>query len=560
MSVGNAPIEIDLTSHNKNLITGRNGSSKSTLMDAVCFSLFGKPHRNINKNQLINSVNKKNCIVEIEFTVGTIDYKVIRGMKPNIFEIYQSGELMNKSADVRDYQKVLEQQILKLNYKSFTQVEILGAASFTPFMQLSPANRRDVIEDVLDTHIYSIMNTINKEKISQNKEELQTVEIELKGIMNDIESQTKLVRTLSESKDNRVAEIRKEIDDANSELNKLTESLIQFNEEISELNNLTVDASKTSTLLDECKKRIYTREVGISNIEKQHAFFKNNSECPSCKQSITDEHKTPIITELNSNIDKLKQENTGLKEKFIGLTEKSTEIERVNKIIQQKNISIGGINGSIKSLHNVIKNLNVELEKTSAQDKNITLEKEKHAALVASGKALMIKKNTIQEMQNIANISSTILKDSGIKTTIIREYLPTINATINKYLDKMDFYVNFELDENFNETIKSRHRDEFSYASFSEGEKQSIDIAILLAWRHIAKLKNSINTNILFMDETLNGNLDDVAIDLLLEIIDDLSKETNIFLITHNVEAFINRFDRIIKFEKQGNFSVKNEF
>lgn len=560
MSVGNSPVELDFTSHKKNLISGANGSSKSTLVDCICFALFGKPHRAINKNQLINSVNGKNCLVEIEFSVGSINYRVVRGIKPNIFEIYQDGKLINKSADTRDYQKVLEQQILKLNYKSFTQVEILGSASFTPFMQLTPSNRRDVIEDVLDTLIYSTMNSLNKEKMAANKEELAETESLLRTAVAETEAQTKLIKSLSESKDNIITEINSKIESSSSELNKLTENLIQVTEEIAELQVLISDSNKTGLLLEECKKRIYTKESNIQSIEKQFSFFKSNSECPTCKQGIPEKYKSSVITELNTSTNNLQTENKQLKTKLIELTEKSTEIDRVNKIIQQKNIFAGGINGSIKSLQSTIKSLKDDLEKTSKQDNDIRKEKDKHSELITNGKSLMIQKSALQEYQQLTNISSAILKDSGIKSTIIKEYLPIINATINKYLDKMDFFVNFELDENFNESIKSRYRDDFSYASFSEGEKQKLDIAILLSWRHIAKLKNSINTNILFMDETLNGNLDEASVELLLDIIDDISKETNIFLITHNVDAFINRFDRVIKFEKVGNFSVKHEF
>lgn len=560
LSSGSSPIEIDFTSHKKNLIYGSNGAGKSSVLDVICFVLFGKPHRSINKNQLINSINGKGCYTEIEFSVGSINYQVVRGIKPNIFEIYQGGELINKSADTRDYQKVLEQQILKLNYKSFTQVEILGSASFTPFMQLTPSNRRDVIEDVLDTLIYSTMNSLNKEKMAANKEELAETESLLRTAIAETDAQTKLIKSLSESKDNIITEIHSKIESSSNELNKLTENLIQVTEEIADLQVLISDSNKTGLLLEECKKRIYTKESNIQSIERQFSFFKSNSECPTCKQGIPEQYKSSVITELNTSTNNLQTENKQLKTKLIELTEKSTEIDRVNKIIQQKNIFAGGINGSIKSLQSTIKSLKDDLEKTSKQDNDIRKEKDKHSELIANGKSLMIQKNALQEYQQLTNISSAILKDSGIKSTIIKEYLPIINATINKYLDKMDFFVNFELDENFNESIKSRYRDDFSYASFSEGEKQRLDIAILLSWRHIAKLKNSINTNILFMDETLNGNLDDASIELLLDIIDDLSKETNIFLITHNVDAFINRFDRAIKFEKTGNFSVKHEF
>lgn len=561
MATGNAMVEIDFTSHNKNLVIGANGQGKSSVLDAICYALFGKPHRNINKAQLINSVNGKNCYVEIEFSIGSIEYKVCRGMKPNIFDIYQDEQKLNKDADVRDYQKILEQQILKLNYKSFTQVEILGSASFTPFMKITPGQRREVIEDVLDTGIYSVMGSINKEKVSIYKEEIKQIDYKLNTIVSALEAQKKIISSLSESRDNIKIDIQEKIEKNTNELSGLMDSLLTLTEESSVLQNKIINSDKITNLIDECKKRIMAKEIENSNIDTQLGFFIDKDECPSCKQNIPHEHKESIRNLLNEDFTKNNELVGVLKSKFTELQDKSKEISLINKEIQGKQISIGSINGSIKSVKELIRTLKLELEKIDNVDSsNINKEKEKQKELVESGKTLTLQKSTVQDNLRLAEISATLLKDSGIKSSIIREYLPIINSTINKYLEKMDFFVDFQLDESFNEVIKSRYRDEFSYASFSEGEKQRLDIAILLAWRHIAKMKNSINTNILFMDETLNGNLDDTSVELLLDIIDEISRETNVFLITHNVDAFINRFDRVIKFQKQGNFSTKIEF
>lgn len=560
MSVGNSGIEFDFNKAKSNLIIGKNGSSKSSVLDAICFSLFGKAHRNINKSQLINSVNGKGCLVEIEFSIGSVKYKIVRGMKPNIFEIYQNGNLMNKSSDVRDYQKILEQQILKLNYKTFTQVVILGSASFTPFMQLSPGGRREVIEDILDIGVFSIMSTLNKDRSNQTKEELMKVESDLKTTLTLLETQKKIIKNLTELHQNQVDDINNKISGQTNDLLELSEKLTVTSNELLELQNSISDSNITSRLIEECRKELYKRENAQSTLQEKIEFFDINSKCDSCDQDIPHEHKSSVTKSIKESISKITKESNKISTKLSELETRNNEIANVTRQIQAKNIAIGSINSSIDSINSNIRVLKEDLNKLANRTDSIEEEKLKKKELAQNGMELTNRKTSLIEQQQLEVIAQTLLKDNGIKTSIIREYLPIMNMTINKYLELMDFFVKFELDESFNETIKSRYRDEFTYASFSEGEKQKIDISLLFAWRHIAKLKNSVNTNILFLDEVLNSNLDSGSVELLLNMLDEMKHDSNIFVITHNTENIIDRFDRVIKFEKVGNFSTMTEF
>lgn len=558
LSTGNDPIVFDLKNSKSNIIIGKNGNGKSSVLDAICYGLFGKPHRDINKNQLINSVNQKNCLVEIYFNIGSINYKIVRGMKPNIFEIYQDNNLMNKTSDIRDYQKILEQQILKLNYKTFTQVVILGSASFTPFMQLSSHGRREVIEDILDIGIFSLMNQLNKEKSTQTKDELNEVENKIKVAISKIESQKKIISNLMdnhngiiESITNRKNKLKIELDSANNKLDILTS-------EISELiNSLPDDNNK---LIKECNTKIYKNIADKESLEQKIKFINSNSECPSCEQNIPHSHKDGIILASNEKIEYINSNLNELQSHLDNLINVSNEHSRITKLIQEKNLLISSTKTSISNITKMINECDEELKNTKNNTGNIDSEKQLTKDLANAGKQLVNRKNILMSQKNIENISGLLLKDNGIKTSIIREYLPVMNMTINKYLDMMDFFVKFELDENFNESIKSRYRDDFSYASFSEGEKQKIDVSLLLAWRNIAKLKNSVNTNILFLDEVLSTHIDANSVELLLSILDEMKKETNIFAISHTSDQFLDRFDKVIKFEKVGNFSTMTIF
>lgn len=560
MSVGNSGIEFDFNTAKSNLIIGKNGSSKSSVLDAICYSLFGKAHRNINKAQLINSVNGKNCHVEIEFSIGSVKYKIIRGMKPGIFEIYQNGNLMNKNSDIRDYQKILEQQILKLNYKTFTQVVILGSASFTPFMQLSPGGRREVIEDILDIGVFSIMNTLNKERSNLTKEEMSKVENDLNTTMTLLETQKGVIKNLTELHQTQIDDIHEKISKNNGDMVQLTDQLSTASDELMTLQNSISDIGAITKLIEECSREIYRRENSQTIFNDKLEFFRMNSKCDSCDQDIPHEHKENIVSAIQETVKKITKESKKISEKLDELTSRKNEIENINRQIQAKKIAMSAIKSSIDSIKTNIGILKSDLTKISNRTSSIELEKNKKKELAQKGLELTTRRKALIEQKNLELTAQTLLKDNGIKTSIIREYLPIMNMTINKYLEMMDFFVKFELDEGFNETIKSRYRDEFTYASFSEGEKQKIDISLLFAWRHIAKLKNSVNTNILFLDEVLNSNLDSGSVELLLAMLDDMKHDSNIFVITHNTENIIDRFDRVIKFEKVGNFSTITEF
>lgn len=556
MSVGNDGIEIKLNEGGIVGICGSNGAGKSTVMEVICFVLFNKPFRNISKPQLINSINQKDCVSEITFKIGTIQYKVIRGMKPNIFEIYQDGILLNKNADTRDYQKVLEQQILKLNYKTFTRVVILGAASFIPFMQLTSTQRREIVEDVLDIGVFSTMNQLNKEKSSITKEELSTIETKLVRLVTQIEAQTKLINSLSENHDSQITNLETKINEIRISVQATEKEIENSIAEIEELQQSILDLDKITDLYSTCKKHINQRESKISTIDSKKSFLVDHSQCPSCDQAIDESYKEKLASTLDEQFKIMQSENIKLNEKIQQLEARQAEIRSISRTIQDKNITISGYRSVIKTSESTAAQYVQEIAKLNRDTGNIDSEKDKRKEYLVSGNELNVSKKLLAEQRELETIAANLLKDTGIKTSIIREYLPIMNSTINKYLDKMDLYVNFELDESFNETIKSRHRDTFTYASFSEGEKQTIDIAILFAWRQLAKLKNSINTNILFLDEVLNGNLDSTKVDLLMHIFQDIKKDSNIFVITHKTENVIDKFEKILRFEKPGNFTT----
>lgn len=549
----------ELNSYKSNIIIGKNGCGKSTVLDSICYALFGKPHRDINKNQLINSVNQKNCLVEIYFSVGSIQYKVVRGMKPNIFEIYQDNILINKAADVRDYQKVLEQQILKLNYKTFTQVVILGSASFTPFMQLSSGGRREVIEDILDIGIFSTMNQLNKERSIQTKEELQTTENKIKITISEIESQKRIIDNMVDNHTSQLSNIQVKKIKFQNELTELYSKLEHITSDIQDLNSKLI-TKDIDTLILGCNERIYKRTANIDGLKSKIKFLHDNDSCPACSQQIPNSHKDTLTESIDNEVSKVDGEITKLSSVLNELKTEQLHNSNILKNIQEKNIIIGSVKASIANINKSIQDLELEYTNIKGMTGNIDNEKIRRKELAAIGNELISKKNVLIQQKNLENISSLLLKDNGIKTSIIREYLPIMNHTINKYLDMMDFFVKFELDESFNESIKSRYRDDFSYASFSEGEKQKIDVALLLAWRNIAKLKNSVNTNILFLDEVLSTHIDSASVELLLSILDEMKKETNIFAISHTSDQFLDRFDRVIKFEKVGNFSIMTTF
>ena len=553
LSTGNIFTQIPIDKNPTTLIVGENGAGKSTFLDAITFSLFGKPFRNINKPQLVNSINEKDCVVEIEFVVGKKNYKIIRGVKPNIFEIHCDGELLNQDAKAKDYQDMLEKLILKMNYKSFTQIVILGSTNFTPFMQLSAGERRAVIEDLLDIQIFSAMNQIVKSKVHDLKDEGAKLKIQIDTTREKIELHK---RHLDELKKN-----NKEIIDAKKleiTQNKEQISTILFDVAVLEdkidtlLTGITDDEASTKKLskFTQLEAKI---DNNIGKLEKDIEFYSVNSTCPTCDQSINnkDEKVTACnhkIGELNEGLSKLKKESDVVTERIKEIKGIQKEIQKLQQELTSKNTSSFQTSKYIKKLENEISALHTKpamSDDFKAQSKQLLNDLQKYNDA----------RKSVAEQSQHYDIVSQLLKDGGIKSKIIKQYVPVINKLVNKYLAAMDFFVNFTIDEEFKESIKSRHRDDFSYENFSEGEKKRIDLALLFTWRAVAKLKNSVNTNLLIFDEVFDGSLDINGTEEFMKLINMLNENTNIFVITHKTDQMVDKFKHTIRFNKVKNFS-----
>ena len=542
LSTGNAFTEIKLDKSFSTLIVGENGSGKSTLLDAITFALFNKPFRNISKPQLVNSINKKNSLVEVEFTIGTKAYIIRRGIAPSVFEIEIEGKLVNQDASVRDYQQYLEETILKLNYKSFTQIVVLGSASFTPFMQLPLAQRREIIEDILDISIFTKMKEVLKNKITELKEKVKLIDGELTLIKEKAKLQEQYIKTLESDKQERISKIEEEICSIQKTIESLT-TIVSVNiEEKKSLSSIESKKQKVDSLRNE-----FIRKIKESKIELE--FYHNNNDCPTCKQEISHQFKVSMSEEKLDRIDELEKAQIELSVKCEEITKNYEQyLEISQKIIE--------VNNNIITNQTILQRLLVE--KNTVQSKIGDIEKEnkklKEIAVDALDKNAI--RNELKEQQEYQTIAEHLLKDSGIKTKIIRQYLPVINKLVNKYLQAMDFFVQFDLDETFKETIKSRFRDNFSYSSFSEGEKQRIDLALIFTWRTIAKMKNSANTNLLLLDEVFDSSLDVNGTDYVMSLLNTIGEDTNVFVISHKGDQLFDKFRSQIKFEKKNNYSV----
>ena len=544
LSTGNVFTEINLSSTKTNLIVGSNGAGKSTILDALTFSLFGKPFRKISKGMLVNSINEKDTVVEIEFSKGPNKFKIVRGIKPNKLEIYQNGEMLDQSRNVNDYQKQLEQTILKMNYKSFTQIVVLGSSTFVPFMRLPTTQRREIIEDILDIQIFSMMNQVLKDKVRTSNDELKQVDYETHLAEEKINMQKDFISTMGQ----------KNLDTIASKQEKI-EVLMQEEEEIIGKNKIAIvelenfsDAKTKLRTLNTLKGKI---EQKFNTHKKQHEFFVKNTTCPTCSQSLTKELKESKITTIMESIKELQ---TGFKEMetSIALAEdREREHSSISKAIAEHNTTSLRIQKQIKEVYDEIETLQNE--------KNNTIQEEEKLIKLETD-YLNLKKlvATMKEERNTLLAATILLKDNGIKTRVIKRYLPVMNKLINQHLQNLEFYVNFNLDENFEETIKSRYRDTFTYESFSEGEKARIDIALLLTWRSIAKLKNSVDTNILILDEIFDGSLDQNGTGELGWILRNFDDNTNIFVISHK-ETLEGKFERTLLVEKHQNYSIVKE-
>jgi DNA repair exonuclease SbcCD ATPase subunit len=555
LSTGNAFTEIDLTRSTNTLIVGHNGAGKSSILDALTFGLFGKPFRKINKPQLVNSINNANTVVEIEFSIGKKQYKIVRGIKPNIFEIYCDSILVNQDAKVKDYQEHLEKFILKLNYKSFTQVVILGSASFVPFMQLSPADRRSIIEDLLDIQIFSSMNTIVKNRISTIKDEQKTVEYDTKLISEKIAFQK---QNIEEHKKNHLVEIEKktkEITDNDAYLDKVAKDIVLIQKHNQQLSDKIADKTSVSSRNTKLLTLQSKFEDSVKKLNKEISFYENNDNCPTCQQTIAEETKEKHVTEKQLKITEIGSASTKLEEEIVNVCKRLDEIDNIQKHITAHNSEVIKLNTQVTSINTYNTKLLKEIEelKTRTTSNENDDEKLKNLNLELQESTTLAEKLSMDKHYH--EYAASLLKDTGIKTKIIKQYLPVMNKLINKYLTAMDFFVNFNLNESFEETIKSRHRDEFSYASFSEGEKMRIDLALLFTWRQIAKMKNSVSTNLLVLDEVFDSSLDGVGTEEFLKLLNSLDNNTNVFVISHKGDQLFDKFRSIIKFTKKNNFS-----
>ncbi|HBZ39229.1 MAG TPA: hypothetical protein DEO59_12400 [Balneola sp.] len=553
LSTGNQFTEIQLDRNPTTLIIGENGSGKSTILDALCFGLFGKPFRNINKPQLLNSVNMAGCEVEIEFKIGSKNIKVIRGIKPNIFEIYINGKMYNQDANVRDYQKYLEQQILKLNYRSFTQVVILGSSTFIPFMQLKAKQRREVVEDILDIQIFSLMNMLLKQKLKTITEDQREAKYSVELTTEKITLQNKYIDDVKKNKNKLIKEKTKLVTGNEEEISNRQEKIGELKQSNDDLAFNSKQENEQSEKVQKLKGLHEQLKVRRSATNKYIGFFENNDDCPTCEQHIDETFKENMIVSKKSEYEKF---DSGIKDLLGELEKQETIYNAIQDYIQQireNDAEIGKINYSIKEMEKFNATLQTEIDQLqsgeiSKEDTN------KLKELKKSLKSFEKQQQKLREDQTYAEAVRNMLQDTGIKTKIIKQYLPIMNKLINTYLTSMEFYVNFTLDEKFSETIKSRFRDEFTYESFSEGEKMRIDLALLFTWRAVAKMKNSTNTNLLMLDEIFDSSLDSTGTDEFLKILNTLGDE-NVFVISHKQDMLVDKFKSTIRFQKIKNFS-----
>ena len=542
LSTGNGWTEVKLDHSPSTLIVGENGSGKSTLLDALTFALFNKPFRTVSKPQLINTINGKNCRVEISFSIGSKNYTIKRGLQPRVFDITVNGEQIDKNANIRDFQKYLEESILKLNYKSFTQIVMLGSASFTPFMQLHLGARREIIEDILDISIFTSMNKVLKDKLVNLENQVRLIEGEIDIAKQKATIQEQYIKTLEDDKSSKVNEILQSIEDTNEQIEKSNEKA----EGITERKTALGDVETKKRQLEQFRTKF---ESQITKHRRDLDFFHNTDECPTCQQGIEHDHKELMTQRDEDKISELES----------ALQELDTQYSEIDKLVEQKlelDQQIMDANNETITQQRILQRLQLELSDTENKVGNITDEKTKLKTLAKDALGKTKDRTELSEQGHYYDVAKSMLQDTGIKTKIIKAYLPIINKLVNKYLQAMDFFVQFDLDETFKETIKSRHRDKFSYASFSEGEKQRIDLALVFTWRTIAKMKNSASTNILLLDEVFDSSLDVNGTEFVMELLNTIGEDTNVFVISHKGDQLFDKFRSVVRFEKRQNYSV----
>ena len=555
LSTGNNFTEVNLNDHNKTLIIGENGAGKSTILDALCFGLFNKPFRKINKPQLVNSINLADCRVEIEFSIGKIDWRINRGMKPTVFEIFKNGVQLDQSASAADQQKWFEQNVLKLNFKSFTQIVVLGSSTFVPFMQLPAAGRREVIEDILDIRIFSTMNTILKDRVKENKEAVSEIDYAISILKEKVDVQMRFIEDLKkQGKDNvvlweeEISKMQRDIDSNHLELERYMRDIDTMTQQMNEFPNPQKELDKLNEFNIKFRSKIKDMESSIK-------FLTSNDVCPTCNQNITEEFKTSNINGGKDKISKFESALNDIEIKEKSLSDSLHKRNSIQKEINQVQNKINNCFSTINWKQNKVKETEEQIESLKSNTDNVDREREKMKTLIEQGKGQELQRRQITKRSTELKIVADILKDGGVKSTIIRKYLPVMNTLINKHLQELEFYVNFNLDDTFNETIKSRFRDEFSYASFSEGEKMRIDLALLFTWREVAKLKNSVNTNILILDEIFDSSLDGNGTADFINILRTVTDGNNVFVISHKEDMLHDKFDNVVQFKKVKNFS-----
>ena len=555
LSTGNNFTEVNLNNHNKTLIIGENGAGKSTILDALCFGLFNKPFRKITKPQLINSVNLADCRVEIQFTIGKVDWQINRGMKPTVFEIYKNGVQLNQSASAAEQQKWFEQNVLKLNYKSFTQIVVLGSSTFVPFMQLPAAGRREVIEDILDIRIFSAMNTVLKDRIKENKEAVSEIDYSISLLKDKVDVQKRFIEDLRKQGEDNVTLWQEEITKLELDIKSSHLELERYMRDIDTMTHQMNDLPNPQKELDKLNEFHIKFRSKIKDMESSIKFLTSNDVCPTCNQDITEEFKNYNITSGKEKISKLESALEDIDSKEKTLTDSLNQRNVIQKEINQVQNKINNCFSAINWKQNKVKETENQIQSIKSNTDSVDREREKMKTLIEQGKGQELQRRQIAKRSTELKIIGDILKDGGVKSTIIRKYLPVMNTLINKHLQELEFYVNFNLDDTFNETIKSRFRDEFSYASFSEGEKMRIDLALLFTWREVAKLKNSVNTNILILDEIFDSSLDGNGTADFINILRTVTDGNNVFVISHKEDMLHDKFDNVIQFKKVKNFS-----
>jgi len=549
LSSGNTFTDVDFTKAKSTLVVGHNGAGKSTMLDALSFGLFGKPHRKISKAQLVNSINQKQAMVEVDFTIGQSYFKLVRGIKPNIFEIWKDNKMINQSSHATEYQKILEQNILKLNHKSFHQVVVLGSSSFIPFMQLNAGHRRDVIEDLLDINIFSKMNVILKEKNSTLKDKSQSINTNIELCKTKIEQQSKYIRDIAALTSENKKKYEKQIQSAELKIQKLQDHNNELSNELETVGD--IDLTELQTKKNNVIATKAEKKQELKAVAKRGLFLENNDECPTCEQPI--QHKDKLVSEtktealqIESKLSSIENDYNDIETQIIELQKVITKVNEKTNVINSNNREIQSLNQSNNDLRSYLsEEVSTDLDAARLELQNISTDKED----------LIEERLKVTEQINYNSVIAEMLRDTGIKTKIIKQYLPAINKLVNQHLQVLDFFVSFDLDESFQETIRSRFRDDFTYESFSEGEKQRIDLSLLFTWRQIAKMKNSVSTNLLILDETFDSSLDHDGVENLLKILNTLGEDTNTFIISHKGDILDGKFDAKLEFVKERNFS-----